>query len=155
VAVPPGGGATAPRVGEALEVAGEGAEAAAGGEEGGGLVVGVAEVLEGGEHGLEVVGEGSEGGGQGGLGAAAGEDGARVEVGRQLLVAATEAAGPVGVEAGGLGGGVGGRPGPAHARRGHGDPVEVGGVVGQAVGLVDHDHVDLGQHHPGGVGHGP
>ena len=34
-------------------------------------------------------------------------------------------------------------------------PVEVGGVVGQPVGLVDHDHIDLGQHHPGGVGHRP
>jgi hypothetical protein len=28
-------------------------------------------------------------------------------------------------------------------------------VVGQPVGLVDHDHVDLGQHHPGGVRHRP
>ena len=89
------------------------------------------------------------------MGPAAGEDGAGVEVGGQLLEPAAEAAGPVAPHPGRLGGGVGGRPGPAHAGRGHGDPVEVGGVVGQPVGLVDHDHVDLGQHHPGGVRHRP
>ena len=146
------------RGGQAAQVAGQGAEAAAGGHQGGGLVVGVAAVLEGGQggqHGLEVVGQRGEGGDQGGVGPAAGEDGAGVEVGGQLLEAAAEAARPVGAHPGRLGGGVGGRPGPAHAGRGHGDPVEVGGVVGQPVGLVDHDHVDLGQHHPGGVGHRP
>jgi hypothetical protein len=61
---------------QAAQVAGQGPEAAAGGHQGGGLVVGVAEVLEGGQHGLEVVAERGEGGDQGGVGPAAGEDGA-------------------------------------------------------------------------------
>src|SRR5215207_10069229 len=103
------------RGGEAAQVAGQGAEAAAGGQEGRGLVVGVTEVLEGRLHGLEVGGQRGEGGDQGGVGPATGDHRAGVEVGGQLLVAAPEAAGPVAAHAGRLGGGVGGRPGPAEA----------------------------------------
>ena len=81
--------------GQALQVAGQGAEAAAGGYQGGGLVVGVAEVLEGGEHGPEVIGQGGEGGRQGGVAPATGLDRTGVEVSGELLVPAPEATRPL------------------------------------------------------------
>jgi hypothetical protein len=121
---------------------------------GGDLLAGLAEVPQRAGGGLGLLGQGGEDAGQGGGGRRAGQHRPGGQAFGALLPAGPQPAGPVAAQPGGLGGGVGGRSRPADPGGGHRHPVEVGGVVGQPVGLVHHHDVGLGQHHPRRLGQG-